>query len=136
MDPDPCVFWPPGSGSGSLVRGTDPRIRIRTKMSRIRNTARKTRFSYRAVCLRVLMIAGHIHELQIHVPWTRLQSEPIVLTINTIECVLSLPDNRSIRSGVFANSVADPDPHVFGPPGSRSGSISQRYGSGSGSFYH
>jgi hypothetical protein len=37
------------------------------------------------------------------------------------------------------NSVADPDPpdpHVFGPPGS--GSISQRYGSGSGSgsFYH
>ncbi len=37
-------------------------------------------------------------------------------------------------------SVADPDPHVFGPPGS--GSTSQRYGSGScsgsgsGSFYH
>ncbi len=28
-------------------------------------------------------------------------------------------------------SVADPDPHVFGPPGSGSGSISQRYGSGS-----
>jgi hypothetical protein len=27
-----------------------------------------------------------------------------------------------------------PDPHVFGPPGSRSGSISQRFGSGS--FYH
>ncbi len=35
-------------------------------------------------------------------------------------------------------SVADPDPHVFGPPGSGFGSISQRYrsGSGSGSFYH
>ncbi len=38
-------------------------------------------------------------------------------------------------------SVADPepnsdlpDPHVFGPPGSGSGSISQKYGSGS--FYH
>ena len=28
-----------GSGSGSISRGTDPRIRIRTKMSRIRNTA-------------------------------------------------------------------------------------------------
>ena len=27
-----------------------------------------------------------------------------------------------------------PDPHVFGPPGPGSGSISQRYGSGS--FYH
>ncbi len=42
-------------------------------------------------------------------------------------------------------SVADPntdpdppDPHAFGPPGSGSGSISQRYGCGSesGSFYH
>ncbi len=34
------------------------------------------------------------------------------------------------------SSVVDPDPHVFGPPGS--GSTSQRYGSGSvsGSFYH
>jgi hypothetical protein len=41
------------------------------------------------------------------------------------------------------SSVADPDPNldpnppdprVFGPPGS--GSISQRHGSGSGSFYH
>jgi hypothetical protein len=35
--------------------------------------------------------------------------------------------------------LADPDPsdsYVFGPPGSRSRSISQRYGSGSGSFYH
>jgi hypothetical protein len=32
------------------------------------------------------------------------------------------------------NSVPDPDPHVIGPPGP--GSTSQRYGSGSGSFYH
>jgi hypothetical protein len=31
-------------------------------------------------------------------------------------------------------SVMDPDPYVFGPHGS--GSISQRYGTGSGSFYH
>ncbi len=28
----------------------------------------------------------------------------------------------------------DPDPYVFGPPGS--GSVGQRYGSGYGSFYH
>jgi hypothetical protein len=41
----------------------------------------------------------------------------------------------------WSTGVADPNlypdppyPHVFGPPGSRSGSISQRYGSGS--FYH
>ncbi len=45
-----------------------------------------------------------------------------------------------IFSSIFS-SVADPDPpdpHVFGPPGSGSGSISQRYGSGfgSGSSYH
>ncbi len=31
----------------------------------------------------------------------------------------------------LCTSVADPDPHDFGPPGSGSGSISQRYGSGS-----
>ncbi len=37
-------------------------------------------------------------------------------------------------SSIVQDSVADPDPHVFGPPGS--GSTSQRYGSGSGSFYH
>jgi hypothetical protein len=38
--------------------------------------------------------------------------------------------------GTVNSSVGDPDPqdpHVFGPPGS--GSISQRYGSGSGSFF-
>jgi hypothetical protein len=34
------------------------------------------------------------------------------------------------------NSVADPDPRIFGPPGSGFGSICQRFGSGSGSFYH
>ncbi len=33
---------------------------------------------------------------------------------------------------MLSTSVADP--HVFGPPGS--GSMSQTYGSGSGSFYH
>jgi hypothetical protein len=46
--------------------------------------------------------------------------------------------------GGLAGSVADPDPHVFGPPRSGYGSTSQRYGSGSGScsgsgsgsFYH
>ncbi len=35
---------------------------------------------------------------------------------------------------INTTSVADPDPHVFGPPGSGSGSTSQRYGAGS--FYH
>jgi hypothetical protein len=42
-----------------------------------------------------------------------------------------------LNPGSPKSSVADPDPsdpYVFGPPGS--GSARQRYGSGSGSFYH
>lgn len=35
-------------------------------------------------------VNGHIHELRIHVPWTKLTSEPVIITINTIECVLKL----------------------------------------------
>ncbi len=45
---------------------------------------------------------------------------------------------RTVQDRTLSSSVADPDPnpdpHVFGPPGS--GSTSQRYGSGSGSWYH
>jgi hypothetical protein len=41
----------------------------------------------------------------------------------------------SIFSVADSNPDPDPpDPHVFGPPGS--GSISRRFGTGSGSFYH
>ncbi|VDM23871.1 unnamed protein product [Hydatigera taeniaeformis] len=32
--------------------------------------------------------SGHIHELRIQVPWTRLGSSSIVITLNTVECVL------------------------------------------------
>ncbi len=52
---------------------------------------------------------------------------------------------RSLGPGLIVHcSNADPDPnpdsdlpnpHVFGPPESGSGSISERYGSGSGSFH-
>ncbi|KAK4875062.1 hypothetical protein RN001_011484 [Aquatica leii] len=35
-------------------------------------------------------VSGHIHELLIHVPWTKLASEPITITINTIECILKV----------------------------------------------
>jgi hypothetical protein len=44
--------------------------------------------------------------------------------------------NRQLTKSIEFSSVADPDPDplVFWPPGS--GSTSQRYGSGSGSFYH
>ena len=39
-------------------------------------------------------LSGHIHELRIHVPWTRLGYEPVVITINTIECALKLRDSE------------------------------------------
>lgn len=37
-------------------------------------------------------LSGHIHELVISVPWTKIASEPISVTINTIEFVLKLKD--------------------------------------------
>ena len=37
-------------------------------------------------------------QLHINVPWTRLHAEPIVITINTIECVLRLPDSNKAAS--------------------------------------
>ncbi|XP_053661509.1 intermembrane lipid transfer protein VPS13B [Anopheles marshallii] len=37
-------------------------------------------------------LSGHIHELGIRVPWTKIASEPIIITINTIEFVLKLRD--------------------------------------------
>ncbi|XP_015175870.1 PREDICTED: vacuolar protein sorting-associated protein 13B isoform X1 [Polistes dominula] len=40
-------------------------------------------------------VSGHIHELLIHVPWVKINSEPIVVTINTIECILKLKDEKS-----------------------------------------
>jgi hypothetical protein len=46
---------------------------------------------------------------------------------------VTLWDARLKSSAADPYPNPDPDPHVFGPPGSESGSISQRYGSGSGS---
>jgi hypothetical protein len=64
----------------------------------------------------------------------------------TILKIFKNPDLEKLNFYVFDffdgfSSVADPDPdlqdpHVFGPPESGSGFISQRYGSGFGYFYH
>ncbi len=51
-------------------------------------------------------VSGHVHELQIHVPWTRLHAEPIEITINTIECVLKLPDGPTKSSSSRESSEA------------------------------
>lgn len=47
----------------------------------------------KAIHLPIVFKSGHIHELRIHVPWTKLGSEPVVITINTIECILKLRES-------------------------------------------
>lgn len=42
--------------------------------------------------LPITFLSGKIHKLQIHVPWTKLVSEPVNITINTLECVIELKD--------------------------------------------
>lgn len=44
--------------------------------------------------LQFSIVSGHIHELLIRVPWTKLASEPITVTINTIECIVKLKDDK------------------------------------------
>ncbi|XP_063958387.1 intermembrane lipid transfer protein VPS13B-like [Lytechinus pictus] len=48
-------------------------------------------------------VSGFIHELRIHVPWTRIGYEPVEISINTIECTVKLCDaeadgNESVSS--------------------------------------
>ncbi|XP_054747188.1 intermembrane lipid transfer protein VPS13B isoform X1 [Anastrepha obliqua] len=40
-------------------------------------------------------LSGHVHELTIRVPWTKITSEPIRIIINTIEFVLKLRRNKT-----------------------------------------
>ena len=61
-------------------------------------------------------VSGHIHELRIHVPWHKLGSEPVVITINTIECALKLRDSPydekdsvSSKSSTSANKLKKED---------------------------
>jgi vacuolar protein sorting-associated protein 13B len=39
--------------------------------------------------------SGLIHELRLHIPWTRITSEPVVVTINTLEFVAKLKNQDS-----------------------------------------
>ncbi|KAM8707006.1 hypothetical protein ACLKA7_011160 [Drosophila subpalustris] len=45
--------------------------------------------------LPIELVSGHIHELSIQVPWTKLTSEPVRIEINTIEFVAKLPDEET-----------------------------------------
>ncbi|XP_063055639.1 intermembrane lipid transfer protein VPS13B-like [Engraulis encrasicolus] len=65
-------------------------------------------------------LSGHIHELRIHVPWTKLGSEPVVITINTMECILKLKDGAqdehdSCGSSSTSRSASDSAKSVAKP---------------------
>ncbi|XP_074510650.1 intermembrane lipid transfer protein VPS13B isoform X2 [Sebastes fasciatus] len=64
-------------------------------------------------------MSGHIHELRIHVPWTKLGSEPVVITINTMECILKLrdgaQDDHESGSSSGSRSVSDSSKAVAKP---------------------
>nr|XP_046256632.1 vacuolar protein sorting-associated protein 13B-like isoform X4 [Scatophagus argus] len=64
-------------------------------------------------------MSGHIHELRIHVPWTKLGSEPVVITINTMECILKLKDGAQDEhesgSSSTSRSVSDSSKAVAKP---------------------
>ncbi|XP_048244061.1 vacuolar protein sorting-associated protein 13B-like isoform X2 [Haliotis rufescens] len=82
--------------------------------------------------LPIMFKSGHIHELRIHVPWTKLGSEPVVITVNTIECILKVRDtaygdSASTKSGESQRRASQqararikpkrPDPADELPPG-------------------
>lgn len=55
-------------------------------------------FCFKELKLPFTFLSGHIHELRIHVPWTKLGSEAVVITINTMECILKLKDGMQVRN--------------------------------------
>uniref|UniRef100_A0A6B2EK58 Putative vacuolar protein n=1 Tax=Phlebotomus kandelakii TaxID=1109342 RepID=A0A6B2EK58_9DIPT len=66
-----------------------------------------------------IFLSGHIHELIIRVPWTKIASEPVTITINTIEFVVKLKDPdagaAAPREKVRRKPVKDEE--VQAPPG-------------------
>lgn len=73
-------------------------------------------------------LSGHIHELTIRVPWTKIASEPICVTINTIEFVLKLKDPQhgsptAARSGQSAAAKKKKISKYEEPPTSPTGRI-------------
>ncbi|CAF1094400.1 unnamed protein product, partial [Adineta steineri] len=64
--------------------------------------------------LPIVFQSGIIHELRIHIPWIRINSEPIVVTINQIELVIvlnkectSTNDSPSSSSSIQNDSNSD-----------------------------
>jgi vacuolar protein sorting-associated protein 13B len=59
--------------------------------------------------LPIIFQSGIIHELRIHIPWIRINSEPIVVTINQIELVIVLNKERTTSTNdsplLFQNDI-------------------------------
>ncbi|XP_013145000.1 PREDICTED: vacuolar protein sorting-associated protein 13B-like [Papilio polytes] len=64
------------------------------------------------IALPFTLVSGRIHELLIRVPWTKIMSEPITITIDTIECILSLhsPPEETTEPEVPRNQVVEAPP--------------------------
>ena len=58
--------------------------------------------------LPIQFLSGKIHELVIHIPWTKLGSEPIVVTVNTMECEIA-PSFQQKPSGEDVPQVPAPE---------------------------
>ena len=58
--------------------------------------------------LPITFLSGKIHKLQIHIPWTKLGSEPVEITISTLECVVQLkyPDHSPSDQSSKASEAA------------------------------
>ncbi|XP_053623621.1 uncharacterized protein Vps13B [Plodia interpunctella] len=69
------------------------------------------------VALPFTLVSGRIHELLIQVPWTKIMSEPIVVTIDTIECVLSLNRPAPCDANQPAETTSPKSQVVEAPPG-------------------
>ncbi|XP_039314180.1 vacuolar protein sorting-associated protein 13B [Solenopsis invicta] len=64
-----------------------------------------------------VFVSGHIHELLIHVPWVKITSEPIVVTINTIECILKLKDENTTETNTTTLQKRKETVQEEAPPG-------------------
>nr|XP_031825790.1 vacuolar protein sorting-associated protein 13B isoform X2 [Nomia melanderi] len=64
-----------------------------------------------------VFVSGHIHELLIHVPWVKITSEPIVITINTIECILKLKDDTKVETSTSGLQKRQKISQEEAPPG-------------------
>jgi vacuolar protein sorting-associated protein 13B len=45
----------------------------------------------------ITLKSGVINELNIHIPWTKVTSEPIVITINTLEFIATLKNDKNVK---------------------------------------